>query len=102
MERVARAAAGRRRQAPRPGGDAQGSRRRSGAALRPGPGGQDGKNRIHFALWLQGRTREAEVERAVALGARLTTDRTRPDGRGWVALADPEGNEFCVERGEGD
>jgi catechol 2,3-dioxygenase-like lactoylglutathione lyase family enzyme len=22
----------------------------------------------------------------------------RPDGRGWVTLLDPEGNEFCVER----
>ena len=25
-------------------------------------------------------------------------DRRQPDGTGWVVLADPEGNEFCVER----
>jgi predicted enzyme related to lactoylglutathione lyase len=25
-------------------------------------------------------------------------DRRRPDGGGWVVFADPEGNEFCVER----
>ncbi|MFF7789508.1 VOC family protein [Streptomyces sp. NPDC007991] len=40
-----------------------------------------------------------EVERAVSLGARVLTDRTLPNGRGWVVMADPEGNEFCVERG---
>ncbi|WP_404829257.1 VOC family protein [Streptomyces albicerus] len=64
------------------------------------PEGKTAKNRIHFDLWPQGRTREAEVERAVALGARLIADRTRPDGGGWFTLEDPEGNEFCVERGE--
>lgn len=25
-------------------------------------------------------------------------DHRRLDGKGWVLLADPEGNEFCVER----
>jgi hypothetical protein len=25
-------------------------------------------------------------------------DHRQPDGTGWVVLADPEGNEFCVER----
>lgn len=42
--------------------------------------------------------RAEEVERALALGARLLQDHTRPDGGGWVTLTDPEGNEFCVER----
>jgi Glyoxalase-like domain len=28
----------------------------------------------------------------------MVADRRRPDGTGWVVLADPEGNEFCVER----
>ena len=42
--------------------------------------------------------REQEVARLVALGARVVADRTRPDGSGWVVLADPEGNELCVER----
>ncbi|MDQ1019240.1 VOC family protein [Streptomyces afghaniensis] len=60
------------------------------------------KNRIHFDLQPTGRTRSQEIERAVSLGARILTDRTLPNGRGWVVMADPEGNEFCVERGELD
>ncbi len=64
------------------------------------PEGKTAKNRIHLDLQPQGRTRGAEVERAIALGARVVADHTRPDGRGWVTLADPEGNEFCMERGE--
>jgi predicted enzyme related to lactoylglutathione lyase len=58
------------------------------------------KNRIHFDLGPTGRTRAEEVERAVSLGAHVLTDRTLPNGRGWVVMADPEGNEFCIERGE--
>ncbi|MEW2417998.1 VOC family protein [Streptomyces sp. NPDC046866] len=64
------------------------------------PEGKTAKNRVHLDLKPAGRTRAEEVERLVALGARLVADRTRPDGKGWVVLADPEGNEFCVERGE--
>ncbi|MFF5183097.1 VOC family protein [Streptomyces sp. NPDC000345] len=60
------------------------------------------KNRVHFDLQPQGRTRDEEVERLLALGAELVDDRRRPDGTGWVVLADPEGNEFCVERGEAE
>jgi catechol 2,3-dioxygenase-like lactoylglutathione lyase family enzyme len=64
------------------------------------PEGKDGKNRIHFDLKPQGgRTREEEVERALSLGATLIEDRSRADGLGWCVLADPEGNEFCIERG---
>ncbi|MET7384934.1 VOC family protein [Streptomyces sp. NPDC005385] len=62
--------------------------------------GKTAKNRVHLDLEPHGRTRAAEVERAVALGALRIADHTRPDGGGWVVLADPEGNEFCVERGE--
>ncbi|KOU12780.1 glyoxalase [Streptomyces sp. WM6372] len=64
------------------------------------PEGKAAKNRIHLDLKPHGRTREEEVARVRALGASLVSDRTRPDGSGWVTLADPEGNEFCVERGE--
>ncbi|OUC88141.1 glyoxalase [Streptomyces swartbergensis] len=64
--------------------------------------GKATKNRIHFDLGPTGRTRSEEVERATGLGARILTDRTLPNGRGWVVMADPEGNEFCVERGELD
>ena len=35
---------------------------------------------------------------AIAAGASIVTDHRRDDGSGWVTMADPEGNEFCVER----
>ncbi|WP_330347966.1 VOC family protein [Streptomyces sp. NBC_00582] len=60
------------------------------------------KNRVHFDLQPQDRTREEEVERLLALGATLVSDMRRSDGTGWVVLADPEGNEFCVERAESE
>ncbi|WP_431676947.1 VOC family protein [Kitasatospora sp. KL5] len=56
------------------------------------------KNRVHLDVQPQDRTRDEEVERLLALGAVLAADHRRPDGTGWVTLADPEGNEFCVER----
>lgn len=56
------------------------------------------KNRVHLDLQPQERTRDEEVDRLLALGATLAGDHRRPDGTGWVTLADPEGNEFCVER----
>ncbi|MFI2911258.1 VOC family protein [Streptomyces sp. PDY-4] len=66
------------------------------------PEGKTAKNRLHFDLRPTGRTRAQEVARALSLGARQVADRTRPEGGGWVTLADPEGNEFCVERGDLD
>ncbi|MFE7440326.1 VOC family protein [Streptomyces chartreusis] len=56
------------------------------------------KNRVHLDLQPNDRTRDEEVERVLALGATLVDDRRNPDGTGWAVLADPEGNEFCVER----
>ncbi|GIF66904.1 glyoxalase [Asanoa ishikariensis] len=56
------------------------------------------KNRLHFDLQPTERTRDEEVERLLGIGATLVGDLRRPDGTGWVTLADPEGNEFCVER----
>ncbi|MEU2720020.1 VOC family protein [Streptomyces smyrnaeus] len=56
------------------------------------------KNRVHLDLQPQDRTRDEEVERILALGATLVADHRTPEGLGWVTLADPEGNEFCVER----
>jgi len=41
-----------------------------------------------------------EVERLLGLGAEQVADLRRLDGSGWVTLADPEGNEFCVLRGD--
>lgn len=59
------------------------------------------KNRIHLCLRPE-TSREEEVERLLGLGATLVADRRNPDGSGWVVLADPEGNELCVLRGDSD
>lgn len=61
------------------------------------------KNRLHLDLRPREGTRDAEVERLVALGASLYADhRVAETGAGWVTLTDPEGNEFCVLRGPAD
>jgi len=58
------------------------------------------KNRVHLDLAPPSPDqRDEEVRRITALGATIVDDRRKPDGTGWVVLADPEGNEFCVERG---
>lgn len=62
------------------------------------PDAKTGKNRLHLDLEPSDRSRDDEVARVLALGAVLVDDRRRPDGTGWVVLADPEGNEFCVLR----
>ncbi len=62
------------------------------------PGAKAVKNRAHLDLEPSDRARDDEVARVLALGAALVDDRRRPDGTGWVVLADPEGNEFCVLR----
>ena len=56
------------------------------------------KNRLHLDLRPTG-TLAAELNRVIGLGAVLVADLRTPD-RGWVTLADPEGNEFCILRGE--
>ncbi|HEY0240402.1 MAG TPA: VOC family protein [Friedmanniella sp.] len=58
------------------------------------------KNRLHLDLVPTDLSREAEVERLERLGATQVADLRRPDGSGWVTLADPEGNELCVLRGD--
>lgn len=55
------------------------------------------KNRVHLDVSPTDRTRDEEVERLLGLGATRYADHRRPDGTGFVVLADPEGNEFCVE-----
>uniref|UniRef100_A0AAU3H3I1 VOC family protein n=1 Tax=Streptomyces sp. NBC_01401 TaxID=2903854 RepID=A0AAU3H3I1_9ACTN len=57
------------------------------------------KNRVHLDVRPEDRTRDEEVERLLALGATPAADHRKPNGRGWATLADPEGNEFCVECG---
>jgi predicted enzyme related to lactoylglutathione lyase len=53
------------------------------------------KNRLHLDVMPADRTQDEEITRLTRLGARVISDR-RPE-LGWVILADPEGNEFCVE-----
>ncbi|GLV86866.1 glyoxalase [Streptomyces lavendulae subsp. lavendulae] len=59
------------------------------------------KNRLHLCLRPE-TSRDREVDRLLGLGAAFVADHRRPDGTGWAVLADPEGNEFCVLRGEPD
>jgi hypothetical protein len=56
------------------------------------------KNRIHFDLRPVEGSRDDELARLIALGATTVADRRNADGTGWVVLADPEGNEFCILR----
>jgi predicted enzyme related to lactoylglutathione lyase len=59
------------------------------------PETKNGKNRLH--LDLRTADLEAEVERVVALGARLLTSTPIDEANmRWHILADPDGNEFCV------
>jgi hypothetical protein len=50
------------------------------------------KNRMHFDLRAPGPLRD-EVQRLTDLGASVSNE-----GTDLVVMADPEGNEFCVER----
>lgn len=61
------------------------------------PEGKTAKNRMHLDL-THDTTRDGEVDRILALGATIVQDHRRPNGTGWAYMADPEGNEFCVER----
>jgi hypothetical protein len=66
------------------------------------PDAKQTKNRIHFDLRPAHGTRDAELARLSDLGATVVADRRNPDGTGWVVLADPEGNEFCILRSESE
>ncbi len=62
------------------------------------PEGKVVKNRMHPCLRPTDRDRDAEVERVLSLGATLVADLREGPDKGWVVLADPEGNEFCILR----
>ena len=68
------------------------------------PDAKQVKNRMHLDLRPTDRTRDEEVERLLSIGATQLSDQRdiRGDGTGWVVLADPEGNEFCVLRGKAE
>lgn len=54
------------------------------------------KNRVHLDLNAGGDAREGEVERLKGLGAEVLYEIDEPAGH-HVTMADPEGNEFCVQ-----
>jgi hypothetical protein len=58
------------------------------------------KNRVHFDLRPRDLSQAEEVERLVGIGATPIADLRGKygPGTGWVVLADPEGNEFCILR----
>jgi predicted enzyme related to lactoylglutathione lyase len=56
------------------------------------------KNRVHLDLQPTDGTRDATMIDLQRRGATMLADHRRADGSGWVTMADPEGNEFCVER----
>ena len=64
------------------------------------PDAKPGKNRLHLDLRPRDVTREVELERLLAIGATVVADHRGiyGPGTGWVTLADPEGNEFCLLR----
>ncbi|HWU20658.1 MAG TPA: VOC family protein [Nocardioides sp.] len=58
------------------------------------------KNRVHFDLRPRERGRDEEVAWVIEHGATQVEDHRGKygPGTGWVVLADPEGNEFCILR----
>ena len=60
------------------------------------------KNRLHLDLRPADGTRDVELQRLLELGATVVTDLRLENGLGWVTLADPEGNEFCILRSDAE
>ncbi|GAA3463944.1 VOC family protein [Saccharothrix longispora] len=60
-------------------------------------GKQAAKNRLHFEITPVDSDQDAELARLTDLGA-TKVDVGQGEGRSWVVLADPEGNEFCLAR----
>lgn len=60
------------------------------------PEAKSGKNRLHLDLHAGPVRRAEEVARLTALGATVLRQVSEPAGA-WTVLADPEGNEFCVQ-----
>ena len=62
------------------------------------------KNGIHLDLRPRDLTQAEEVDRLLGIGATQVWDLRGKygPGTGWVTLADPEGNEFCILRSEAE
>lgn len=62
------------------------------------PEKKSSKNRVHLDLLPKdSASQEEEVARLLGLGAVVVDDRRDSSPGGWVVMADPEGNEFCIE-----
>jgi hypothetical protein len=68
------------------------------------PDAKQVKNRVHFDLRPREGTRDEEYARLLAHGATEVEDYRGKygPGSGWVVLADPAGNEFCILRSEAE
>ncbi|WP_411113147.1 VOC family protein [Streptomyces sp. 029-5] len=65
--------------------------------LSPSSAPRTGKLPLHIDVSATDRDQDAELERLLALGARLV-DIGQTGTESWHVLADPEGNEFCLLR----
>lgn len=63
-----------------------------------------GKNRLHLGRRPREGTRDEELEVLLTRGTTTVADLRGQSGpgTGWVVLADPEGNEFCILRSEAE
>lgn len=70
------------------------------------PEGKTVKNRLHLDVMVARGIKDpgerwdavlAHVEKLTAAGARSIEERSNEFGDHWMLMADPEGNEFCVE-----
>jgi hypothetical protein len=79
-----------------PGATDEDARRGRRLLFQAVPEAKPAKNRVHLDLNVGEARVEEEVQRLLGLGASLLYRHEDIDGR-WVTLADPEGNEFCVQ-----
>ena len=56
------------------------------------------KNRLHLDIFPDDTSQADELARLTRLGATVVGG--QPKDAGWIILADPEGNEFCLESDE--
>jgi 4a-hydroxytetrahydrobiopterin dehydratase len=56
-------------------------------------GAQQGRNRMHIAVWIPYEQAEARIAAAIAAGGKMIYDEQAP---AWWTLADPEGNEADI------
>jgi hypothetical protein len=54
------------------------------------------KNRLHLDVHVGAERRASEAERLIELGAKMLYECNESGGH-WITMADPEGNEFCLQ-----